>query len=228
MYGLPENCIINKPLYKKAVFEKFNLKSAERDRFDADISKIAIVAYVSPSKIPALHEGQEVTDISKIAIVAYVSPSKIPALHEGQEVKEFYVLQIQLKHRDYDSKNILMLNKLIPQKMVFALEFDDNIQLCIFHTRLQQSEWVHASDAIIPIKGLSLDDVWNNIVAEIGGLSNDAEETLEQQIIGREEREKLLKQIEVLEKRCRLEKQTRKKYELHQQLLKLKEKLKYE
>ena len=202
MYGLPENCIINKPLYKKAVFEKFNLKSAERDRFDADISKIAIVAYVSPSKIPALHEGQE--------------------------VKEFYVLQIQLKHRDYDSKNILMLNKLIPQKMVFALEFDDNIQLCIFHTRLQQSEWVHASDAIIPIKGLSLDDVWNNIVAEIGGLSNDAEETLEQQIIEREEREKLLKQIEVLEKRCRLEKQTRKKYELHQQLLKLKEKLKYE
>ena len=202
MYGLPDNCIINKPLYKKAVFEKFNLKSAERDRFDADISKIAIVAYVSPSKIPALHEGQE--------------------------VKEFYVLQIQLKHRDYDSKNILMLNKLIPQKMVFALEFDDNIQLCIFHTRLQQSEWVHASDAIIPIKGLSLDDVWNNIVAEIGGLSNDAEETLEQQIIGREEREKLLKQIEVLEKRCRLEKQTRKKYELHQQLLKLKEKLKYE
>ena len=202
MYGLPENCIINKPLYKKAVFEKFNLKSAERDRFDADISKIAIVAYVSPSKISALHEGHE--------------------------VKEFYVLQIQLKHRDYDSKNILMLNKLIPQKMVFALEFDDNIQLCIFHTRLQQSEWVHASDAIIPIKGLSLDDVWNNIVAEIGGLSNDAEETLEQQIIGREEREKLLKQIEVLEKRCRLEKQTRKKYELHQQLLKLKEELKYE
>lgn len=202
MYGLPDNCIINKPLYKKAVFEKFNLKSSERDRFDADISKMAIVAYVSPSKIPALHEGQEVI--------------------------EFYVLQIQLKHKDYDPKIILMLNKLIPQKLVFALEYDDNIQFCIFHTRLQQSEWVHASDATIPIKGLSLDDVWNNIVAEIGGLSNDAEETLEQQIIEREEREKLHKQIEVLEKRCRLEKQTRKKYELHQQLLKLKEELKYE
>ena len=202
MYGLPDNCIINKPLYKKAVFEKFNLKSAERDRFDADISKIAIVAYVSPSKIPALHEGQE--------------------------VKEFYVLQIQLKHRDYDSKNILMLNKLIPQKLVFALEYDDNIQFCIFHTRLQQSEWLNALDASIPIKGLSLDDVWNNIVAEIGGLSNDAEETLEQEIIEREEREKLLKQIDALEKRCRLEKQTRKKYELYQQLLKLKEELKYE
>ena len=196
MYGLPENCIINKPLYKKAVFEKFNLKSAERDRFDADISKMAIVAYVSPSKIPALHEGQD--------------------------VKEFYVLQVQLKHKDYDSKNILMLNKLIPQKMVFALEYDDNIQFCIFHTRLQQSEWAHAIEATIPIKGLSLDDVWNNIVAEIGGLSSDAKQTLEQQIIDREEREKLLKQIEALEKRCRAEKQTRKKYELHQKLQELK------
>ena len=200
MYGLPDNCIINKPLYKKAVFEKFNLKSAERDRFDADISKMAIVAYVSPSKIPALHEGQE--------------------------VKEFYVLQIQLKHRDYDSKNILMLNKLIPQKLVFALEYDDNIQFCIFHTRLQQSEWMQTDDAVLTLQGLSLDDVWNNIVATIGNLDTTAEESIEQQILDREQREKLLQQIESLEKRCRAEKQTRKKYELHQKLQELKLKIK--
>jgi len=202
MYGLPQATVLNRPLYKKAVFEKFNLKSAERDRFDADVSRMAIVAYLSPAKIPALHSGQE--------------------------VKEFYVLQVQLKQREYDTKNILLLQKLIPQKIVFALEYDEEVQFCIFHTRLQQSEWKHASDANIPLKGLSFDDVWNNIVAEIGSLDNTAEETLEQQIINREEKEKLLRQIEVLEKRCRTEKQTRKKYELHQQLLKLKERAAYE
>lgn len=200
MYGLPSSTLVNRPLYKKAVFEKFNLKAAERDRFDADVSRMAIVAYLSPVKIPALHPGQE--------------------------VKEFYVLQVQLKQSDYDTKNILLLQKLIPQKIVFALEYDEEVQFCIFHTRLQQSEWKHASDANIPLKGLTFDDVWNNIVAEIGSLDNTAEETLEQQIINREEREKLLHQIEVLEKRCRTEKQTRKKYELHQQLIKLKEELK--
>ena len=199
MYGLPASTLVNKPLYKKAVFEKFNLKAAERDRFDADVSRMAIVAYLSPAKIPALHPGQE--------------------------VKEFYVLQVQLKQRDYDTKNILLLQKLIPQKIVFALEYDEEVQFCIFHTRLQQSEWKHASNAEISLKGLTFDDVWNNIVAEIGSLDSAAEETLEQQIINREEREKLLRQIEVLEKRCRTEKQTRKKYELHQQLLKLKEQL---
>ena len=47
MYGLPPNTLINKPLYKKAVFEKFNLKATERDRFDADISRMALVARVS-------------------------------------------------------------------------------------------------------------------------------------------------------------------------------------
>ena len=199
MYSLPVSTAINKPLYKKAVFEKFNLKAAERDRFDADISRMALVARVSPATVPALSEGQE--------------------------VKGFYVLQVALKRKDYDTKNILKLQKLIPQKMVFALQYDDQTQFCIFHTRLQQSEWMPTSETAIPLQGLSLDDVWNNIVATIGGLDAQAEETIEEQIIHREQREKLLRQIESLEKRARAEKQTRKRYELHQQILKLKEEL---
>ena len=199
MYSLPVSTAINKPLYKKAVFEKFNLKAAERDRFDADISRMALVARVSTATVPALSEGQE--------------------------VKGFYVLQVALKRKDYDTKNILKLQKLIPQKMVFALQYDDQTQFCIFHTRLQQSAWMPTDDATITLQGLSLDDVWYNIVAAIGGLDAQAEESIEEQIIHREQREKLLRQIESLEKRARAEKQTRKRYELHQQILKLKEEL---
>lgn len=43
--------------------------------------------------------------------------------------------------------------------------------------------------------------------------------------LNREQQERLLRQIEFLEKQCRTEKQTRKKYELHQQIIKLKEEL---
>ena len=199
MYGLPISTAINKPLYKKAIFEKFNLKAAERERFDADISRMTLVDYVAPSRVPALKEGQE--------------------------VKDFYVLQVILKQRDYDSKNIMLLQKLIPQQIIFALEFGEETQFCIFHTRLQQSVWMPSSDAEISLKGLSLDDVWNNIVASIGNLDATSEESIELQIINREEREKLLQQIELLEKRCRTEKQTRRKYELHKELQMLKSKL---
>ena len=196
MYGLPTNTLINQPLYKKTVFEKFNLKTAERERFDADISKMALVARISPATVPALAEGQL--------------------------IKGFYVLQVALKRKDYDTKNILMLQKLIPQKLIFALQYEEQTQFCIFHTRLQQSIWMPTDEAVITLQGLTLDDVWNNIVATIGGLDAQAEESIEEQIIHREQREKLLRQIESLEKQCRTEKQTRKKYELHQQIIKLK------
>ena len=200
MFNLPPSTLINKPLFKKAVFEKFNLKAAERERFDADISRMVLLAHVSPSTISALKEGNE--------------------------IKDFYVMLVALKHKDYDTRNILLLQKLIPQKLIFALQFEEQTQFCIFHTRLQQSVWMPTSEAAIPLQGLMLDDVWNNIVATIGGLDAQAEETIEEQIIQREQQEKLLRQIESLEKRCRTEKQTRKKFELHQQLIKLKEKLK--
>jgi hypothetical protein len=210
MFQLPPATAINKPLYKKAVFErstygrfdtskKFNLKAAERDRFDADISRMALVARISTATVPALTKGEEI---------------------EG-----FYVLQVALKRKDYDTKNILILQKLIPQKMVFAMQYEEQTQFCIYHTRLQQSEWRPTNEATIPLQGLTLDDVWNNIVATIGGLDVQAEESIEEQIIHREQREKLLRQIESLEKRARAEKQTRKRYELHQQILKLKEEL---
>ena len=199
MYSLPPSTILNKPLYKKAVFEKFNLKAAERERFDADISKMVLLAYVSPDRVPALSEGKD--------------------------IKGFYVLQVMMKRKEYDTKNILLLQKLIPQKIIFLLQYEEQSQLCIFHTRQQQSEWNDTESTEIPLKGLTLDEVWENIVATIGNLDIDAEETIEEQIINREEREKLLRQIEMLEKRCRAEKQTRKKYELHQKIQQLKETL---
>ncbi len=199
MYQLPPSTLINKPLYKKAVFEKFYLKTAERERFDADISRMTLVARVSTASVPALKEGND--------------------------IKGFYVLQIVLKRKEYNEQNILLLHKLIPQQIVFALQYGEQTQLCIFHTRFLQSEWQSDDDTVIPLQGLTLDAVWNNLVATIGGLDTTSEVSIEEQILNREEREKLLQQIETLEKRCRTEKQTRKKYELHQELLKLKEEL---
>lgn len=197
MFGLPPYTIVNQTLTKKAVYEKFNLKTTERERFDADVSRMTIMAEITPNRIPALVKGKEI---------------------EG-----FYILQVALKRKEYDPKNILLLHKHIPQNIVFALQYEEQTQLCIFHTRLQQSEWMPTEETTIPLQGLNLDDVWNNIVASIGSLDATSEESIEQQILNREQKEKLLRHIEVLEKKCRTEKQTRAKYELHQKIEKLKQ-----
>lgn len=196
MFGLPATTDINKPLYKKTVFEKFNLKTAERDRFDADISCMALVARISPATVPALAEGKD--------------------------IKGFYVLQVILKHQEYHVQNILLLQKLIPQKIVFALQYKEQMQLCIFHTRLLQSAWLPIADATITLQGLTLDETWEHIVAEIGGLDTQSEQTIEQQIATNEQQEKLLRQIKKLENKIRHTSQKHRKRELFLEIKKLK------
>ena len=197
MFGLPISTERKQQLPKKAIYAKFDLKPAQRESFDADISRIDIVAVVSPATIPALSEGVE--------------------------VKEFYVLDVQLKRKEYDEKNILLLTKLIPQNMVFALRYDNQVQFAIFHAKLFQSVWQPIEQAKLQLFGLSLDSVWENLVKEIGQIEVVAGSTLADQIVADEKRAKLLAQIAMLERKMANEKQPRRKREYFEQIKKLKE-----
>ena len=196
MYGLPQTTVIRKQLPKKAIYAKFELKPAQRDGFDADVSRIDIVAVVSPTTVPAVAAGED--------------------------IKEFYVLEVQLKKKDYDEKNIAMLSKLIPQNILFALQYEDQTQLAIHHTKLIKSEWKPTDDTTISLTGLNLDTVWENIIKDIGEIQVQDGKTLAEQIADDERLAKLKKQIDELEQKCRTEKQPRKRLELYEKLTKLK------
>ena len=201
MYGLPQTTEVRKQLPKKAIYAKFDLKPSQRESFDADIARIDIVAVISPSTVPAIAEGKE--------------------------VKEIYLLALQMKRKEYDSKNIALLTKLIPQRMVFALQFEEQTQFAIYHTKLITSAWqltTHSSQ-LIAIKGLNLDTVWENIVTHIGEIEVTDGNTLAEQIVADDAHVKLVKQIELLEKKARAEKQPRKKLELFEKIKELKKKL---
>ena len=201
MYGLPQTTEVRKQLPKKAIYAKFELKPSQRESFDADIARIDIVAVISPSTVPAIAEGKE--------------------------VKEIYLLTLQMKRKEYDSKNIALLTKLIPQRMVFVLQFEEQTQFAIYHTKLITSAWqltTHNS-LLITIKGLNLDAVWENIVTHIGQIEVADGNTLAEQIVADDAHAKLIKQIELLEKKARAEKQPRKKLELFEKIKVLKKKL---
>ena len=199
MYGLPNSTEIRKQLPKKAIYAKFELKPAQRDGFDADVSRIDIVAVVSPTTVPAIATGED--------------------------IKEFYVLAVQLKRKDYDEKNIAMLSKLIPQNILFALQYEDETQLAVYHTKLIMSAWKSTTETDIRLSGLNLDTIWENIIKDIGEIQLRDGKTLAEQIQDDEQRAKLKKQIEELERKCRTEKQPRKRLELYEKLTKLKKQL---
>lgn len=196
MYGLPISTERKRQLPKKAIYAKFDLKPAQRESFDADIARIDIVAVVSPATIPALSEGAE--------------------------VKEFYVLNVQMKRKEYDTKNILLLPRLIAQHIVFALRYEEQVQFAIFHTKLFTTAWQPVEQATLSLSGLSLDIVWENIVKEIGQIKITDDHTLVEQIADDEQRAKLLAQIAILERKMTKEKQPRRKREYFEQIKKLK------
>ena len=198
MYGLPQTTEIKKQLPKKAIFAKFNMPASQRESFDADISRIDIVAVVSPSTVPT------------------VAP--------GENIKEFYVLAVQLKHKDYDAKNIAMLSRLIPQKMVIALHFQEDVQFAISHTKLITSKWqfLTPNSSFLTLNGLNLDTVWDNIVISIGDIQVEQGKSVAEQISADNQRAKILAQIAVLERKMAIEKQPRRKREYFEQIKKMK------
>lgn len=196
MYGLPHTTEIRKQLPKKAIYAKFELKPAQRDGFDADVSRIDIVAVVSPTTVPAVAAGES--------------------------IKEFYVLAVQLKRKDYDEKNIAMLSKLIPQNILFALQYEDQTQLAVYHTKLIRSDWKPTDETSISLTGLNLDTVWENVIKAIGEIQVQEGKTLTEQIQDDEQRAKTLKLIEDLEKKMAKETQPRKKRELFEMIRNLK------
>ena len=197
MYGLPISTERKRQLPKKAIYAKFDLTTAQREGFDADVARIDIVAVVSPATIPALSEGAE--------------------------VKEFYVLDVQMKRKEYDAKNILLLTRLIAQNMVFALRYEEQVQFAIFHTKLFTTVWQPVEQATMPLLGLNLDAVWENIVKAIGHIEVVEGHTLTDQIADNAQRAKLLAQIATLERKMANEKQPCRKREYFEQIKKLKE-----
>lgn len=200
MLKLPEVTQLQKSLPKVQIYRKFQLTNSQQTKFDADISRIDIVNEVSSRTIPSIPEGQK--------------------------IKSFYVLSVTLKTKDYDPKNIERIAKLIPQNLIFALQYEEDVQLAVFCEKLFTTEWMPETKANIQLIGLNFDEVWGNIIKKIEGGDWNNELSLEENIVLKEQKDKLQKEIEKLEKLARKEKQPKKKFELVSQKRKFEEELK--
>lgn len=198
MLGLPTATELNRQLPKTAIYAKFQMNNAAKERIDADISRLTIVNELSQSK------------------------TNIPA---GEQVKSFFVVSVTLKRKDFNPNTIATVTKLIPQNMLLVLEYGDEAKLAVYRQKLLQTDWKPKESLTIELKGFDLDKAWENIIVQVGGIHIADGNTLDEQISADEKRAKLQKEIDRLEKLARAEKQPKKKFELVQQINKLKEEL---
>ena len=199
MLGLPKTTEMSKQLPKNAIYAKFQMNTAAKEKIDADISRITIVNEIAPNKV------------------------NIPA---GDEVKNFFVLLVSLKRKEFDEKTIATLSKLIPQNILFILECGNESKLAIYHTKIMQTDWKPTEEQRIELQGLNLDKVWENIIKSLElGVWNE-ELSLDENLALHQKQDKLKKEIDKLEKQARNENQPKKKYELVQRIKALNKQLK--
>ena len=195
MLNLPQSTEVKRPLPKAQLFKRFDWTASKRERFD--------------------------TEVSRLDFVNWISPRTVPAIAVGNEVNEIFVVEVSLKSRDFDTKVITLLAKYIPQRIVYLVRYEDEAMLAVFHAKLFTSPWRATDDISLPLSGLNLDTVWENIVSSIGDFSVEQNKSLNEQIKVDEERAKLERQIEALERQMNATKQPRRKRELFVELQRL-------
>lgn len=195
MFGFPLKTEINKPLPKKLIYESFKMSKAEQDAFDKEISRLYISNELSPATLQ---------------------------IEDGKSIHSFFVILVELKTKKYTEKNLVLITKLIPQNMIFALRYNNEIQAAAVVKRFFHTQWVNEVTLTLSLDGLTMDSIWENLIIQIGDIEIDSRYTLEQQITLDEKRANLQRHIDQLEKTARNETQPRKKLELFEALQTLK------
>lgn len=196
MLNLPQSTEVKRPLPKAQLFKRFDWTASQRERFDAKVSRLDFVNWISPRTVPA------------IAV--------------GNEVKEIFVVEVSLKRHDFDTMVITLLAKYIPQRIVYLLRYEDEAMLAVYYFKLFATPCRAIDKISLPLSGLNLDIVWENIVSSIGQFTVEEGKSLSEQIKFDEERMKLMHQIESLERQMRSTAQPRRQRELYAEIKKLK------
>lgn len=189
-FGLPPSTEINNIISKKAIIEKFSLSGQERTRFDSSIHRIVISNEISPRTV------------------------NIPP----GDIKNIFILKAELREEDCDLRVLSMLFDLIDQRMVIVLQCGIRCKPTVFNDILIEGEWMLQSDFSLTLEGLDLDNVWKNLVIQIGHIEMEEGNSLSDQISKNERRKAKEVQIAQLTKKMMSEKQPKKKRELFEQI----------
>lgn len=200
MFDLPKSTEIRKPIHKKLIYQKFasELSGDRKNKFDADISRIIITNEISEASVN---------------------------IRTTEDISSIFVVQIELKAKEYSDRDIILISKLFGQRLLLVLHYEDKYQLAIYETKLLKSEWQTEDEINLRVSGLDMTVVWESLVVQVSGIEVEEGNSLGEQIVLEGEREKLQTKINVLEQRARKEAQSKKKFELFQEISRCKEEL---
>lgn len=157
-------------------------------------------------------------------------------LAASDSVTEIEVFEIQLNIPKLDESVLRQIDREIPYHILFLPEYEGKYRAVIGYKeaaagktafkvdRYYSTDWLDEDDLPVHLEGLTLDAVYENFVRQIAGdaIGTGESASLKDSVEQQKQREQLEKQIAALEAKIRKEKQPRKKFEMVQELQKIK------
>ncbi|MQM72215.1 MAG: DUF4391 domain-containing protein [Eubacteriaceae bacterium] len=202
MIDFPKSTIVHQRLPKEAFYQHLSLSAALKAKFISDIDRILVENSLTKSNLN---------------------------LAKDSEINEIMLLSISLKKQNFDSKIVEAIAKQNPHQLVFLLTFEDKYQFAVYRNKLYRTQWMKKEELSLELHGDTLDEIWDDLVRQIvitsESLLERQDQSLEEQLEIQDEINRLNKLIKKTEAAAWKEQQPKKKFEIYQELKRLKSEL---
>ena len=178
-----------------------------------------------------------VDDVVAIKWLYKLAPSTLNVA-DGKEVHEIVVFSAQLKSQDCPDDVFLFIDRNMPRHVVFVLEYEGQYKLLLNYkewldaaagtfriVKSFASEWLREADLSLPIQGLTMDAIYENMAGVISGYGTSRSEETKRMVELESLIQKGRKEIAALQKRVRTERQFNRQLELNNEARALKKKV---
>lgn len=158
---------------------------------------------------------------------------------KGSFVEEIEVFRVELYDYEIDDSVLYIIDENIPYHILFVFEYNNKRkyslsfkEICreaetINIQKIFQSDWVSEDEDFLKFSGISLDNMYENLLYSISNneLDKFLGDTLKEKVLSSIEYEKIQKQVNNLSKKVKNEKQFNRQVELNVELKELKRKI---
>lgn len=199
MLGLPHSTEVNRRVAKEKLYANATLNASIKDMIKDQIESV-----IWRNKLAE----------STMSVAA------------GETVKEIQVFEVVLRQKALDKRILPAIAKAIPYKILFVLTFSGEAQVWMEASNtFYNTDWFILDEFMLKFEGLNLDAVYENLARQIAGGRLDADGDIAKAVERDKQRQKLGRDITVLENKVLREKQFNRQVELNSELKRLKKEL---
>lgn len=207
----PESCMLWKNVPKTSFYRHLEVSTSMKKRFQNDVESISWLYKIAPTTLQ---------------------------VQATESMREIEVFLVELKNDTCGTELFQYIDRFMPQYIVFLLHYETQYRFLInykewadeAHTRFTitqsfESGWLTTAQLSLPMQGSELPDIYENFVRYIASDQLSKDDNLKEAVLSYQEQQVLQKRLAALQAQIAKESQPKRKFELHQQIISLKEKL---